>query len=51
MERGARLKGSFESDNKWDFMVERSMMVFEEGNKTGSRITVAISGSVQNSGD
>ena len=45
MARGARLKGSFESDNKWDLIVARSMIVFDDGNITGSRITVAISGS------
>jgi hypothetical protein len=45
MARGARLKGSFESDNKWDLIVARSMIVFDDGNRTGSRITVAISGS------
>jgi hypothetical protein len=47
MARGARLKGSFESDNKWDLIVARSIIVFDDGNITGSRITVAISGSDQ----
>lgn len=47
MERGARLKGSFESDNRCDLIVDRSMMVLDEGSMTGSRMTVAISGSAQ----
>jgi hypothetical protein len=45
IERGARLNGSFESDNKWDLIVALSRTVFDEGRSTGSRITVNIKGS------
>lgn len=45
---GARLKGSFESDNKWDLMVDLSMMAREVGRMTGSLITVNIKGSGYN---
>ena len=42
---GARLNGSFESDNRCDFIVARSRMVLDDGKQTGSRITVNINGS------
>lgn len=45
MVNGARLNGSFESDNRWDFIVARSRMVLDDGRQTGSRITVNINGS------
>lgn len=47
MANGARLKGSLESDNKWDLMVARSRMVLDDGSKTGSLMTVNMSGSVE----
>lgn len=43
---GDRLKGSVVSDNRCDLIVERSIIVLEEGSIIGSRIKVAISGSV-----
>lgn len=45
MVNGARLNGSFESDNRWDLIVARSRMVLDDGKQTGSRITVNINGS------
>ena len=47
MVKGARLNGSLESDNRWDFIVARSRMVLDDGKQTGSRITVNINGSLK----
>lgn len=46
MESGARLNGSVGSDKRWDLIVDRSIVVFDDGNTTGSRISVYIKGSV-----
>lgn len=43
---GDLLKGSVVSDKRCDLMVERSRMFLEDGSITGSRIKVAINGSV-----
>lgn len=45
IESGTRLNGSLVSDNKCDLMVDRSTTARDEGNVTGSRITVNIRGS------
>lgn len=48
MDKGARLNGSLVSESRCDLIVARSMMVLEDGNMTGSRISVNIKGSAGN---
>jgi hypothetical protein len=47
MESGALLKGSLVSDKRCLLIVERSTIALDEGSMTGSRISVAITGSKQ----
>lgn len=47
MLRGTRLKGSFVSDNRCDLIVALSTTTLEDGNVTGSRMRVYISGSAR----
>lgn len=42
---GIRLKGSVGSERRCDLMVDRSMVVLDEGRMTGSRMRVYMSGS------
>ena len=46
IDNGMRLNGSFESERRCDLIVERSTIVRDVGNMTGSRMTVHINGSV-----
>ena len=43
---GDRLNGSLESESKCALMVDLSMVTFEEGRMTGSRMRVNINGSI-----
>ena len=45
IDKGDRLKGSLESDNRCDLIVARSRIVLDDGSITGSLITVNMSGS------
>jgi hypothetical protein len=46
IDNAMRLNGSFESERRCDLIVERSTIVRDVGNMTGSRMTVHINGSV-----
>jgi hypothetical protein len=45
--KGTRLKGSVESLSKCAFMVDKSMVVFDDGKITGFSISVKSKGSVE----